>query len=64
MQKVQLKLITDEVLEFKTESNQFSKEVQECYQNDFMLEIKIMDEDDDTVLINPKNILYARFKDI
>jgi len=64
MQKVQLKLITDEVLEFKTESNQFSKEVQECYQNDSMLEIKITDEDDDTVLINPNNILYARFKDI
>lgn len=64
MQKVQLKLITDEVLEFKTESNQFSKEVQEYYQNDSMLEIKITDEDDDTVLINPNNILYARFKDI
>ena len=64
MQKVQLKLITDEVLEFKTESNQFSKEFQDCYQNDSMLEIKITDEDDDTVLINPKNILYARFKDI
>ena len=64
MQKVQLKLITDEVLEFKTESNQFSKEVQECYQNDSMLEIKITDEDNDTVLINPNNILYARFKDI
>lgn len=64
MQKVQLNLITDEVLEFKTESNQFSKEVQECYQNDSMLEIKITDEDNDTVLINPNNILYARFKDI
>ena len=64
MQKVQLKLITDEVLEFKTESNQFSKEVQNCYQNDSMLEIKITDEENNTVLINPKHILYAKFKNI
>lgn len=64
MQRVQLKLITDEILEFKTESDQFSKEVQDCYQNDSMLEIKITDENNDTVLINPNHILYARFKDI
>lgn len=64
MQRVQLKLTNDEVLEFKTESNQFSKEVQDCYQNESMLEIKIMDENDDTVLINPNHILYAKFKDI
>lgn len=64
MQRVQLKLITDEILEFKTESDQFSKEVQDCYQNDSMLEIKITDENNDTVFINPNHILYARFKDI
>ena len=64
MQRVQLKLTNDEVLEFKTESNQFNKEVQDCYQNESMLEIKIMDENDDTVLINPNHILYAKFKDI
>ena len=64
MQRVQLKLITDEVLEFKTESEQFSKEVQNCYQNDSMLEIQITDENNDIVIINPKNILYAKFKKI
>lgn len=64
MQKVQLKLITDEVLEFKTENNQFNKEVQDCYQNNFMLETQITDENNDTVLINPNHILYAKFKDI
>lgn len=64
MQRVQLKLINDEVLEFKTESNQFSKEVHDCYQNDSMLEIQITDENNDTVLINPNHILYAKFKNI
>ena len=64
MQQVQLKLITDEILEFKTESDQFSKEVQDCYQNNFMLETQITDENNDTVLINPNHILYAKFKNI
>lgn len=64
MQKVQLKFVNDETFEFKTTNNEFENEVKDCYNENQLLMVKVEDEDDDTVLINPKNILYARFKDI
>jgi hypothetical protein len=64
MQLVQLKLINDQILEFKTVNDHFSKEIQDCYQNDSMLKIRLEDENNDEVFINPNHILYAKFKDI
>lgn len=62
MQKVQLLLINNEVLEFNTENNDFKTKIQDCYDYNHLISIK--DEDNNTVFINPNHILYAKFKDI
>ena len=64
MLQVQLKFVNDEIFEFKTTNNEFENEVKDCYNKDQLLMVKVEDEDDDIVVINPNNILYARFKDI
>lgn len=64
MLQVQLKFVNDETFEFKTTNDKFENEVKDCYNKDQLLMVKVEDEDDDIVVINPNNILYARFKDI
>lgn len=61
MQKVQLLLINNEVLEFNTENNDFTNKIQDCYNYNHLINIK---NEESTIFINPNHILYARFKDI
>jgi len=64
MLQVQLKFVNDETFEFKTTNNEFENEVKDCYNENQLLMVKVEDENDDIVVINPNNILYARFKEI
>ena len=61
MQKVQLLLINNEVLEFNTENNDFKTKIQDCYDYNHLIKIK---NEESTVFINPNHIIYARFKNI
>lgn len=62
MQKVQLLLINNEVLEFNITNPEFKTKFQDCYDYNHLISIK--DEDNNTVFINPNHILYAKFKNI
>ena len=64
MQEVKLKFVNDETFEFKTTNDEFENEVKDCYNEDQLLMIKVEDQNNDIVLINPKHILYAKFKKI
>ena len=64
MQEVKLKFVNDETFEFKTTNDEFENEVKDCYNEDQLLMIKVEDQNNDIVLINPKHILYDRFKKI
>lgn len=64
MLQVQLKFVNDETFEFKTTNNEFENEFKDCYNKNQLLMVKVEDENDDIVVINPNNILYARFKEI
>ena len=61
MQKVQLLLINNEVLEFNTENNDFKTKIQDCYDYNHLISIK---DEYNTVFINPNHIIYARLKNI
>lgn len=61
MQQVQLILINNEVLEFNKTNPEFKAKFQDCYDYNHLISIK---DEDNTVFINPKHILYAKFKDI
>ena len=61
MQKIQLKLITDEVLEFNKQNNDLKTKIQDCYDCNRLINIK---DEYNNIFINPNHIIYAKFKNI